>query len=247
MHQIALVRWDGSTPGGVHWDLAEAMARDLGVVVDWSLHYGYVDIFSAGRRHEWDVAFAVVDPTQPAMAFSNPYLENEWAYLVPAGSLVRRPADADRPGHRIAMFGGTEFERYLAGALAHATIVTTRSTPAAIELVKSSDADVAAGSRNELGALVDMLQGGRLLDEPVTKLRWSVAVAGGRSDVLRFVSDWVERAKASGLVQDAIARARVRGMTVSPPDDVNVRSSSAHFDGSGLSPPEYQYASDSKK
>lgn len=217
MHQIALVQWGGSRPTGVHWELAEAMARELGVSVDWSLHYGYEDIFAAGRRHEWDVAFAVVDRTQPSVEYSNPYIENEWTYLVPRDSPVERPEDADRSGYRIAMFGGTEFQKLLAASLKHATIVPTRSTPAAIDLLQAGEAEVVAGSRNELGLFAGSLPDGRLLTAPAMKLRWSIAVASGQTDLLGFASDWVERAKASGLVPDAITRNRLRGISVAPP------------------------------
>jgi polar amino acid transport system substrate-binding protein len=218
LQAIELVTWSDQTKSlsGVNSDLADAIARELGVTVDWSLHQGSVPLFDTGRQGQWDIAFAVIEPVQ-GMAFTNPFLEMDQTYLVPAASPVRRSADADVTGNRIAMFGGSFYERYLTRTLTRASVVRTGSTRLAIDLVLSGDAEIVAASRGELTQLLPRLPGGRILDEPVIKTRWAIVAAAGRQDLLTFLGDWVERAKLSGRVRDAIAQYALVGAAPAQP------------------------------
>lgn len=216
---IDLVQWSDQAKSlvGVNPDLADTIARELGVTVDWSIHQGETALFDAGRQGQWDIAFAVPDTAQSGMTFTNAYLELEGAYLVPAGSPIRRPADADTSGIRIATFGGSNHDRPLTRALTRASVVRRDSTALAIALVRSGEAEVVYASRTELTRLASTLPGGRILDEPVTKVRWAAMAASGRQDLLTFLADWVERAKSSGRVRDTISRVGLVGAVAVQP------------------------------
>lgn len=216
---IDLVQWSDQSKSltGVNPDLAGAMSRELGVTVDWSIHQDSSALYEAGRRGQWDIAFAVIDMAQSGMTFTNAYLELEQTYLVPVGSPIRRPADADASGFRIATFGGSNHERYLTQTLTRASVVRTDSTRRAIELARSGEAEAVASSRDELTRLAPMLPGGRILDESVRATRWAVMAASGRQDLVTFVNDWVERAKASGRLRDTIVRFGLVGAAAAAP------------------------------
>ena len=58
------------------------------------------------------------------------------------------------------------------------------------------------------------LADGRILDDSITSFRWGVAVASGRADLLAHVTQFLESAKRSGVVQKAIETYRVAGARV---------------------------------
>lgn len=215
---ISLVQWNDRLRAlsGVNPDLANELARRLAVRVADVEYDGATPLFDAGRRGMWDVAFAVIDPAQSGIAFTAPYLDVEYTYLVPRGSPIRAAVDADAPAIRIAMFGGSVAERYLSGTLGRAVVVKAASTLEAMSLVDAGRADIVAGSRQELVGYLDRWPGGRVLDDSFTRNRWAIAVASGRADLLAYTSDFVERAKASGFVASSIAANGLTGIRVAP-------------------------------
>src|SRR5262249_61504197 len=60
------------------------------------------------------------------------------------------------------------------------------------------------------------LSGSRVLEDRYGENLQAIAVAKDHAGRLAYVSEFVEEAKASGLVQDAIARAGERGIEVAP-------------------------------
>lgn len=122
----------------------------------------------------------------------------EWMYLVPMGSPIVRPSDADRPGVRIATYEGTPLHLYLKRSLKNATLIATANDQRSIELVNMGEADVVAASMNQLGRFANQMPGGTLIQEPMFISRHAIAVAIGRDDILNFATGWVERAKSRG-------------------------------------------------
>src|SRR5262245_15735459 len=89
---------------GVAMDLAHALAARLGVKVEPVVYPSPPKTLEGLNAGAWDVAFLGVDPTRVGqVAFSPPYLQVDYTYLVPAGSAVRNVSDADQAGIRIAV------------------------------------------------------------------------------------------------------------------------------------------------
>lgn len=200
-----MVRWDGRRSTGVHGQLADALALELGAQVVPSVFSSMALVHEAGRRAQWDIAFAYVVRFEPGISFSNAYCEVDQMYLVSGTSPFRSPLDVDRPGSRVATYGGTVLERYLSETLTHAKVIGTGSLEQAFRLVNDGEADAVADVPTTLVNLSPLVPGGRILPDPVTRNRGAIAVANGRLDLLRFVNTWVERAKASGVIASALA------------------------------------------
>jgi ABC-type amino acid transport substrate-binding protein len=62
------------------------------------------------------------------------------------------------------------------------------------------------------------LPGLRVLDEPVAPIFYAALVPKGQADQLAYVNEFIEEAKATGLVKRIIETAGLRGVQVAPAD-----------------------------
>jgi len=205
---------DAKSCAGLAPELADELARQLGVrVVDQ--YYASADqLFNGGRRGEWDVAIVVDDPTQVGIAFAPPLVALDQTYAVRASSSMHSIADVDRPGVRIAVLAGTSIERYLKSALSQATLIPTSGNP--LYLLEVGGADAAAGPRGDLLEGLTRLPDGRVLTDSFAQSRWTIAVQAGRPELLAYASQFAANAKSSGFLGHLIDVNGLTGAQVLP-------------------------------
>jgi polar amino acid transport system substrate-binding protein len=198
-------------------DLARALADRIGVELV-SVEYPRPGAIMAGVANDWDVTFLVIASDRAAVAdFSSPYLQSDFTYLVPADSPFHGVADADRVGVRIGVPRGDASDLRLSKTLTRAELVRTDSLAAAIELLRAGQADAYAAGRTVLLGLAAQLPGARVLEDGFGVISYAAAVPKGHGGHLDYVNEFIEEAKASGLVQKIIERAGLRGVQVVPP------------------------------
>jgi len=208
----------GSDARGVAPDLARELGRRLAVAVE------FVDFDTAGaladavKTGAWDVAFLGNEPQRAnEIAFSTAYLEIPATYLVPAGSQIRTIADVDREGVRIAVSEKSAYELYLSRTIKHAKLFRTKGIDASFDLFVSDKMEALAGLKPRLLMDVEKVPGARLLDGQFTGVQQSIGTPKSRAEAAKFLRTFVEEAKASGFVAQAIGTNGVKGVTVAPP------------------------------
>jgi polar amino acid transport system substrate-binding protein len=213
-----LARRDGDGAAGVSVDLARALAARLGVeaelvVVDAALKS--VETVKGGRA---DVGFFAVDPQRSdGIAFSAPYVLIEGAYLVRNDSALRDNAEVDRAGTRVMVGKGSAYDLYLTRALKQATLLRAPTSPQVVDAFVAEKADVAAGVKQQLEGDAARLGGLRLLPGRFMVIEQAMGVQAGRgAEVERTLREFVENAKRSGFVADALKRHAIQGATVAP-------------------------------
>jgi polar amino acid transport system substrate-binding protein len=170
------------------------------------------------KDNAWEVGFLAIDPARAAVVdFSPPYLQVDATYLVPEGSSVRTVDDADQPGVRIAVTGKSVEEIVLRRSLKRAELRSVDTIAAGFDLLRAKDADVLAAPRPALIPLSSRLPGSTVLPGRFHAAFGAMAVPKGQAARLAFITEFVENAKTSGLVQRAIDSAGVRGVQVAPP------------------------------
>ena len=171
----------------------------------------------AAKTGTWDIAFLGIDPARAGeISFSPAYLEIEATYLVPAGSPLRVVADVDRDGVRVAAPARANYELFLSRNLKLAHLVRAPNGEAAFDLLATAKADALAGLKQALIGLADRLPGSRMLDGRFMAVQQAIGVPKGRDAGLPYLRDFVEDAKASGLVARAIEQTGARGVSVAP-------------------------------
>ena len=137
--------------GGVTVDLARELGRRLKVAVDLVPFDTAGKVADSANANVWDVAFLAVDPVRAnEIAFTAPYVLIEGAYMVPAGSALRRVDEVDRDGVRIAVGQKSAYDLYLTRTIKRAALVRAPTSEAAIELFGRDKLEVAAGVRQPL-------------------------------------------------------------------------------------------------
>ena len=204
---------------GVAIDLSHELARRTGLSVEFVSYANANRLARAIESEAWDVSFQVAEASRTGITFTPGYAEIEATFLVPAGSPIRSIADVDRPDIRIAVPGNSALDRILTRTLKNAQLVHARGVqafPVSVQLFVSDKLEALAGLRPQLAMEADKLPGSRVLDDRFFVLPQAIGTPKGRDAAAKYLREFVEDAKASGLVAQAIEKAGVRGMSVAP-------------------------------
>jgi polar amino acid transport system substrate-binding protein len=194
--------------GGMAMERARALAAGLRIAVVPVEYPTPGEVVEGLKAGACDVAFLVVDSSRAAVVdFSPPYVERDFTDLVPADSAIWSVTDADQPGMRIAVVRTHASEFALSRTVQHAELVRTAVLGAAFDLLRSGKVDCVASARQDLGKYATHLPGARVLHGRYGSSVAAMAVPKGHLGWRAYISEFVEAAKAPGLVQRAIERA----------------------------------------
>ncbi len=206
-------------PVGVSPDMARAVADRLGVPVKFVTFKTPGELADAATDDVWDIGNIGAEPERAkTITFTAAYCEIESTYLVPAGSPIRSIEEVDREGVRIAVYGRAAYGLWLADNIKHAELVKTDGMDASFDIFVKEKLDALAGLRPRLIKDVEKLPGSRLLEGKFSAVQQAIGTKPERKAGAAFLKDFVEEAKASGLVAGFIEKHGVTGrLTVAPP------------------------------
>ncbi len=214
---LARLDADGQ-PAGVSIDLARRFAQQLGLALELAVFDTAARSVEAVTQEQADFGFFAVDPVRGAgIGFTAPYVLIEGSYLVRQDSPLTDNAQVDQAGHTVVVGKGSAYDLYLSRELKHAQIERAVSSPAVVQTFVESTADVAAGVRQQLEADAARLPGLRLLPGRFMVIQQAMGLPKGRGEeALRVLAAFVEEAKASGFVAEALRRHGIQGAVVAP-------------------------------
>jgi polar amino acid transport system substrate-binding protein len=194
-----------------------ALGEKLGVPVELVAHNGSGEIQNSAADNKWDVAFLPVDEERKKFVdFGNAYHLLQSTYLVGAGGKIASVEAANAAGVRIGGVANTATFRTSNKTAPNATHVSFDKTDAAVAALKSGDVDALAFSRESLTGLQPKVPGSRILDGGFLNSTTSVAVPKGKPAALVYVTEFIEEAKASGLVRKAFDEMGLTSSQVAP-------------------------------
>ncbi|WP_343654299.1 ABC transporter substrate-binding protein [Paraburkholderia caribensis] len=215
---ILAAKGTSGAPTGVSVDLARAFAESLGVELELVVFDSAGKSVQAVSEERADFGFFAVDPRRgETIAFTEPYVLIEGYYLVREASPIRRNEDVDRAAVRVAVGEGSAYDLFLTRELKRAQIVRARTSPAVVQTFLEQGLEVAAGVKQQLEADARQAPGLRLLDERFMVIRQAMGVPKSRGAAAACaLHAFVEEAKASGFVAEALARHSIAGASVAP-------------------------------
>lgn len=219
MSNFLLTAQDAVTgvPKGVAVDLGRELASRLGLPVEIVPYPNPGALADAAKTGAWDVGFLGAEPQRAnEIDFTAAYVEIEATYLVPPGSPLKAIADVDRNGVHIAVPEKSAYELYLSRSLKHAKLVLEKGADNAFKRFTADKLDALAGLKPRLVTDSDNLPGSRILDGRFTAVQQAAGMPKGRPAASRYLREYIEDVKASGLVARTIAKNNVRGLTVAP-------------------------------
>ncbi len=207
-----------AAPVGVSIDLAQGLAKRLGLPLELVVFETAKDSVEAVRTERADIGFFAIDPLRgEGISFTAPYLLIEGSYMVADGSPIRANEDVDRPGIRVTVGKGSAYDLFLTRELKHAEIVRAPSSPAVVEVFAQQRVDVAAGVRQQLEADLARWPGHRLLPGRFMVIQQAMGVPLSRgAEASAYLSEFVEEMKSSGFVSQALERHGVQGASLAP-------------------------------
>ena len=202
--------------------MAVEMGRELsaraGLPFQPVAYSGFPALVAGAKAGEWDVAFAGVTPDRAAaIDFAVPYMVIEQGYLVRAGVRASTMDDIDVAGMRVGVLDKAAADALLSRNLKHATLVRAPNISELYGMIGSGKADAIATGKTGLFTVAEKEAGSRVLDGRLLVESAALGVPKGRDPAaLAWLNRFTEDAKAERLVQGAIERARLRGVSVAP-------------------------------
>lgn len=192
---------------GVRPDMARALAARIGVQAVLLEHASPPKVIECLKLGACDVVFLPKDARAANIGdFSFPFIQSEFTLLVPAGSAIHRAADADTAGIRIAAVRGHASTAALTGVIKQAEVVLAANQSAALELMRTNAVHAIASTRQFLSKISNEFPGSKVLSDRYGAQLNRVVIPKGKADWLAYINEFVEEAKANGLVRGAIER-----------------------------------------
>lgn len=205
-------------PEGVSVSLAQAFAQHLGLPLDLVVFDTAGKSVDAVTREEADFGFFAIDPVRgQGIHFTAPYVLIEGAYLVREDSTFTCNDDVDQESVLVTVGKGSAYDLFLTRELHRAHIVRAPSSPTVVDVFMEQALDVAAGVRQQLEADLQRFEGLRILPGRFMVIEQAMGLPRGRGEeAARCLFDFLESAKASGLVARELARFGIQGASVAP-------------------------------
>lgn len=209
---------DGNAYRGVAVILGEALARKIGVPSELVVFNGSGEVQNSAASGTWDVAFMPVDEERKKFVdFGNAYHILQSTYLVAPGARIASVADANAPGVRIGGVANTATFRTSSRTAPRATHTAFDKADEAVAALRDGKVDAIAFSRESLTGLQAKVPGSRILDGGFMNSTTSIALPKGKpAAALRYASEFIEEAKASGLVRKAFDEMGLKSSQVAP-------------------------------
>lgn len=201
-------------------DIARELGKRSGVPVTISGVRGADGVLDAIKNGAADIGFLAYDATRATQVdFSQNYSLAQNTYLVAENSPIRSVADADRPGVRIGIGARDAGDRFLTRTLKAATLIRNEGGvgEAVVKALLAGELDAYAGNRMRLHEVAQKTPGLRLVPDNFYGVEQAVIVPKGQAARLAIINRFLDEARASGFIADAIRRAGLVGVDVAPP------------------------------
>ncbi len=208
-----------SDPEGVAPGMAKAIAERLGAAVSFVPYASPGELADAVDSNLWDICMIGAEPARAErIAFSAAYVEIQATYLVSDDAPFSSVEEIDRNGVQIAVSGSSAYDLYLTRSLEQAELCRAQGVSGAVELFVGDDLDALAGLRPALMLEAQKLPGTRVLNGHFTSIQQAIGTRRENEAGADFLFEFVEEAKAIGLVGRLMERHGVTSrLSVAPP------------------------------
>ncbi|MGZ3410786.1 MAG: transporter substrate-binding domain-containing protein [Xanthobacteraceae bacterium] len=220
----------GSNPAQAQRDPETKQLRGASYVIarDLALTYGLPLVFSPSpnpaaviesvAKGDADIGFVAYAPSRTGtVEFSQTYMVVGQSFVVAEDSPIRTVADIDQAERKIGGGKGDSITLFLARALKQAKLVETDNTPAqAKQMLSAHEIDAFGANRQRLLNLLKEMPGYRILPDNIFDVPQTVIVGKGKVFALAAVNRFIDEARTSGLLQQAIDDTNIPGLSVAP-------------------------------
>ena len=205
-------------PVGVAPDMAAAIAESLGVPIKLVPFKSPGELADQAGKDIWDIGLIGAEPQRAAvMTFSAAYVEIEATYMVPPGSPITSIDQVDKKGVKVVTSARSAYGLWLENNIKNAELIQVAGLDGAFNKFKDDKIDVLAGLRPGLLKDIAKMPGATILPGKFSAVQQAVGCNKPAAEGARYIADFVENAKKSGLVASLIEKHNVKGLSVAPP------------------------------
>lgn len=202
---------------GVSVEVGGELARVLGLPVELVQRERVAQVVEALQQGQADMTVTNATAARAALVdFTEPLLHLELGVLVPAGARLTDIGALDQPGLRIGVSQGSSSQAALGRRLNHAELVPAASLKEAAAMLKDGRLDAFATNKGILNEMADGLPGARILDGRWGLESLALALPKGRDKARPFLQRFVVALREQGVLEQAAARAGLRGLAPAP-------------------------------
>jgi polar amino acid transport system substrate-binding protein len=204
-------------PEGVSPDMARALATSLGVPVQFVNFKSPGELADQAGKNVWDIGNIGAEPQRAAvMTFSAAYCEIEATYMVPPGSPITSIDQVDRKGVKVVTSARSAYGLWLENNIKNAELIQVPGLDGAFNAFKDQKIDVLAGLRPGLLKDIEKMPGATILPGKFSAVQQAIGCNKPAVEGARYIAEFVENAKKSGLIASLIEKHKVKGLSVAP-------------------------------
>jgi polar amino acid transport system substrate-binding protein len=205
-------------PEGVAPDVARAIATSLGVPIHYVTFKSPGELADQAGKNVWDIGLIGAEPQRAAvMTFSAAYVEIEATYMVPPGSPITSIDQVDKKGVKVVTSARSAYGLWLENNIKNAELIQIAGLDGAFNKFRDDKIDVLAGLRPGLLKDIEKMPGATILPGKFSAVQQAVGCNKPAAEGARYIAEFVENAKKSGLVANLIEKHKVKGLSVAPP------------------------------
>jgi polar amino acid transport system substrate-binding protein len=208
---------ESGIPLGIAPDLGRIFAQQIKAKPKFVVYDSPGKLTDAGTEGNWDIAFVGNEPQRAKnIAFSAPYLEIPVTFLVREHSTIRVMTDIDHVGNQISVMGRSAYDLFLTATIKNATIIRSRSIGESLQRFIDEGIEILAGLKPRLISDCEKVPKTRILSGQITSVKQSVGTLPINRMSAIYLHQFIEKAKADGLIHKLIEKYHVHGVSVAP-------------------------------
>ena len=203
---------------GAAVDLAAELAKRHGLPLKMIPSANPNAVIEAVAKGDADIGFVAFAPERVgSVAFSQVYMLVQQSFIVPDISRIKSVKDIDAADLRIAAGAGDSITLYLKRKLKQAKLVETDNTPAdAKRRFEAGEIDAFGANRQRLTTMLKDMPRYRILPDSLFGVPQTIIVPKDKPEVLASVNRFIDDARSSGLLQSAIEKSGIVGLSAAP-------------------------------
>jgi polar amino acid transport system substrate-binding protein len=204
----------GGATSGITVELAQELARRLGVPLQKVVIDGAGKSFDTVKAAACDIGFLAVEPARASdIDFTAPYVIIEGVYAVRADGPIQSNDQVDRAGVRVAVNKGAAYDLFLTRSLKNATLVRDEDS---FDRFVTDKLEAVAGVKQGVVRFASAHPEVRILPGRFMEIQQAMCLPKGRDAGASYLRAFIEEMKSSGFVAEAIKRAGQEA-AVAPP------------------------------
>jgi polar amino acid transport system substrate-binding protein len=171
------------------------------------------EVLAAIKNGDIDLVFTNASPDRAKfISFSKTVIQIEKGFLIGPHSKVNSASEINQKGVRIGYSVGSNSQKELPELIPNATLVATKSTKEAIELLKAGELDGFSTNKAILYELSDNISDSKVLPEIIGYENIALGVPMEQSSKVGQLNEFLDQIIQSGKLAEIIQRSGTRGI-----------------------------------